>query len=282
MADVHTARKVPLADAADVSPPAAGIWDAEWMRAWKAHPENVWFDYEAGVYLAELRARAAREPRRVLKTDAFDEACGRRRLAADLGADSVVVVDVSPRVARHAARLGVRGLVASAADVRRLPFAPGSFDLVLSTSTLDHFDRRAEIAVALAELRTVVRPGGRLFVTLDNPGNPILRLRRRVYARTGPVGGVLPFRMGLTLSREALVETAERAGFEVRASGHVVHAPRLFALWAGEWAARRHSTAGARAIGAVLWAIERVARRLPTRRWTGHFIFAECRVPGPS
>ena len=57
-------------------------------------------------------------------------------------------------------------------------FPPASFDVVLSTSTLDHFDRRDEIAVALAELRRVLADGGRLLVTLDNPANPILRLRQ--------------------------------------------------------------------------------------------------------
>jgi SAM-dependent methyltransferase len=255
---------------------SAGVWDAEWRRAWKAHPENVWFDYEADVYLARLGAPDAGRALRVLKTDAFDEACGRRRLTDGVGGD-VVLVDVALSVVRQAVRAGSTGVVACAADVRALPFSSGTFDVVLSTSTLDHFDSTGEIDVALAELRRVLRDDGRLFVTLDNPSNPILRVRQLVYRVTGAIAGLIPFRMGLTLSRDALVDAAAGAGFEVCTSGYVVHAPRLFALWAGECAARRGSVATARRLGAAFRSIERVVERWATRRWTAHFIFAECR-----
>ena len=254
----------------------AGIWDAEWARVWKAHPDNAWFDYEAAVYLEQIGVRDPRRASRALKTDAFDEACGRRQLRIGLGPD-VVLIDVSSRVVRHAARSEREGIVACAADVRRLPFPSATFDLVLSTSTLDHFDRRDQIEVALAELQRVLRQDGRLFVTLDNPANPILRLRQLVYDLTGSIRGVIPFRMGLTLSHRDLVDAAEQAGFEVSESGYVVHAPRVLALWAGEWAARRGAGGTARRLGALLRAIERTAGRLPTRRWTAHFIFADCR-----
>ena len=244
------------------------------MRTWKAHPGNAWFAYEAGVYTAI--AGALPRSTRALKTDAFDEACGRRQLTAALG-EHVVVVDVSPRVVAQVARAAWPGVALAAGDVRRLPFVDGSFDVVLSTSTLDHFDRRGEIDVALAELRRVLGDRGRLLVTLDNPANPLLRLRRLIYAWTGSIRGVIPFRMGLTLSRRDLLDAMHRAGFDVFDSGYVVHAPRLLALWAGEWAARRGAHGAARRLGALLGAIERVARRMPTRPWTAHFIFADCR-----
>lgn len=257
-------------DAHDAS---AILWDAEWARAWKAHPENVWFAYEAEVYLDQL---GPRDPAaRALKTDAFDEACGRGQLSAGLG-DDVVLVDVAPKILAHATRTRADA-VPCVADVRCLPFRTGAFDLILSTSTLDHFEAGAEIDAALVELRRILGDRGRLLLTLDNPRNPILRVRQLVHGFTGKVAGLIPFRMGHTLSRRALVDALERAGFIVSESGYLVHAPRLFALWAGEWAARRHDAASASRLGRLFRAMERRARHAPTRRWTGHFVFADCR-----
>lgn len=93
-----------------------------------------------------------------------------------------------PRIARHAAdALGGR-VPMCAADGRMLPFPSSTFDVVLSTSTLDHFDERGEITVALTELARVLRPDGRLFVTPDNPANPLLRVRQLAYACAGALG----------------------------------------------------------------------------------------------
>jgi SAM-dependent methyltransferase len=257
---------------------SAILWDAEWARAWKAHPENVWFTYEAEVYLDQL---GPLDPAaRALKTDAFDEACGRGQLSAGLG-DDVVLVDVAPKILAHATRTRAEA-VPCVADVRCLPFRTGSFDLILSTSTLDHFEAGGEIDAALAELRRILGDRGRLLLTLDNPRNPILRVRHLVHAVTGKVAGLIPFRMGQTLSRRALVDALERAGFAVSESGYLVHAPRLFALWAGEWAARRHDATNARRLDWLFRAVERHARHVPTRRWTGHFVFADCRPAPPS
>ena len=64
------------------------------------------------------------------------------------------------------------GLETACAEVRHLPFRDGEFDAVVSSSTLDHLDTVDEIAVALRELRRILRPGGELVVTLDNPANP--------------------------------------------------------------------------------------------------------------
>lgn len=257
-------------DAHDAS---AISWDAEWARAWKAHPRNVWFAYEAEVYLDQL---GPLDPAaRALKTDAFDEACGRGQLSAGLG-DDVVLVDVAPKILAHAAPARADA-VPCVADVRCLPFRTGAFDLILSTSTLDHFEAGAEIDAALLELRRILGDRGRLLLTLDNPRNPILRVRRLVHAVTGKVAGLIPFRMGHTLSRRALVDALARAGFTVHESGYLVHAPRLLALWAGEWAARRHDATTAERLGRLFRAVERHARHAPTRRWTGHFVFADCR-----
>jgi SAM-dependent methyltransferase len=87
-----------------------------------------------------------------------------------LAVDELVAVDL--------ARVGVPGLSAVVADLRNLPFEDGSFDLALCISTIEHvgldnslYGVGAErdddgIAGALAELRRVLAPDGRLVVTV--------------------------------------------------------------------------------------------------------------------
>lgn len=53
-----------------------------------------------------------------------------------------------------------------AADLRRLPFADGSFDAVITLETLEHLENPAE---AVAEFRRVLRPGGRLMGSVPDP-----------------------------------------------------------------------------------------------------------------
>jgi SAM-dependent methyltransferase len=85
------------------------------------------------------------------------------------GAERLDAVDLAERE--------VPGLAAVLADVRELPFEPQTFDQVLLVSTLEHVgadnsvygltDERAGGAEeALAELRRVLRAGGRLLVSV--------------------------------------------------------------------------------------------------------------------
>jgi SAM-dependent methyltransferase len=53
------------------------------------------------------------------------------------------------------------------ADARRLPFEDGSFDVVYSLSSIEHFGLPAEVSEAARELARVLRPGGYAALATD-------------------------------------------------------------------------------------------------------------------
>lgn len=207
--------------------------------------------------------------RRVLKTDLFDEAVGEGLypFLRSLGA-TVSGVDISSTVIETAHRR-YPDLEARAGDVRDLPHADGTFDAVISNSTLDHFASAADIETALRELRRVLAPGGILVVTLDNPGNPLVSLRNALPPRLLRRLGLVSFDMGVTCSHRDLAALLARTGFEVTHRSAVMHVPRV--LVAGLAFAT-----GGRA-QRVLGALERLSR-LPTRYLTGQFVAARAVV----
>jgi SAM-dependent methyltransferase len=164
---------------------------------------------------------------RILKTDLFDEAVA-PGIFPELRARgaSVVGVDVSPAVVA-AARERYPELDARTADVRALDLADASFDVVVSNSTLDHFDSLDEVADALAELRRVLAPGGLLLVTLDNGANPLVALRNAAPARLLRGVGLVPYPTGATCGPRRLRRLLSEAGFTVETTRAVMHFPRV-------------------------------------------------------
>jgi SAM-dependent methyltransferase len=162
---------------------------------------------------------------RWLKTDLFEEATPDRGLIPELSSATWTGIDVSPRVAATASSVVTAG--AANADVMAIPFASASFDGVLSTSTLDHLPDREAIGAALRELRRVMRRGGRLVLTLDNPGNVMVRLRNALPASLQRRSGLVTFPLGATLGRRAGVDALTGSGFEAVDVAFVLHAPHV-------------------------------------------------------
>jgi SAM-dependent methyltransferase len=154
------------------------------------------FDAIAGVYDESLPAHvvehyARKRVRFVLDHCAggrgLDVGCGTGVLAARLadagyemtGADpSDGMLDVlrarAPQV--HAVR----------AAATALPFAEGSFDLVMCVAVLHHVAAAADVRATLAEMVRVARPGGAVLVWDHNPRNPYWRvIMKRVPQDTG-------------------------------------------------------------------------------------------------
>ena len=89
------------------------------------------------------------------------------RMLRDLGFRHVVGLDQSPEALRFCAEKGFGEV--HLGDVCALPFPDASFDLVLATDILEHVD---DDRGALTELRRVLRPAGRLLLTV--PTFPVL------------------------------------------------------------------------------------------------------------
>jgi SAM-dependent methyltransferase len=105
-----------------------------------------------------LAAIAETHPARVL-----DVGCGSGEFAALLTASEVVCVDRSPAAVRSAR---AKGLTARRADAEELPFADGSFDVVVASWVLYHVADRAR---AIGEMARVLVPGGRFVGCYNAP-----------------------------------------------------------------------------------------------------------------
>jgi SAM-dependent methyltransferase len=166
------------------------------------------------------------------------------------------------------------------ADVRGLPFPPGSFDLIVSNSTLDHFESPQEILRSLRELARVLRPGGNLVVTLDNPRNPVVRLRNALPGRWLRRLGVVPYPVGATCGASALRGMIRQAGLQTRRLTAIQHGPRALAVAAGALLDRWGRPGGRERFLRLLMAFESL-ECWPTRFWSGYFVAAAAVKPPP-
>jgi SAM-dependent methyltransferase len=215
----------------------------------------------------------------VLKTDLFEEAHGTDQFLFDLAVPGGMRLgmDISPLIVRRAAQQGAaRGVVSCelvAGDVLALPFRRDSLDVVVSNSTLDHFPERPSIAAALQQLYRVLKPGGILVVTLDNPQSlsyVVGRLKRLLRPD--------PFFLGHTLSRRELTATLAHIGYRVTHTTAIIHGLENHSSDAMKAAGRIGGRRLPRAIGALLVLLERL-ERAPTRYLTGAFIAARAVKP---
>ena len=212
----------------------------------------------------------------LLKTDLFEEAYGQDELLFSLPfeADLKIGFDIdAATVARAACRDRWSSCRFVQADVLRLPLEDGSVDVALSNSTLDHFGSVREIEDSLLELTRVLKPGGTLLVTLDNPRNLLFLMFR---AAAGWIG--LSFSLGKTLPLHKLLSSLERAGLEVQSTDWLIHNPRFVSTLVFLGLRR---ILGARADGTILWLLAAFSKlsNLPTRAFTGVFVAACARKP---
>jgi hypothetical protein len=114
----------------------------------------------------------------------------------------------------------------------------------------------------------VLRPGGTIIVTLDNPKNPLYGILKALGNR-----GWIPFKMGYTTSLAGLVMALDKAGIEVIATDYQIHNPRLLST-ALFLAIRRALGRSADLPIRFLLAAFNLLDRLPSRAFTACFVAA--------
>lgn len=250
---------------------ASEEWDS-YARSWiDESPQRLW-RLHSDALNARLLARWLPNQRSslIVKTDLFDEAVtgGLFPQLAEM-ADCVAAIDVSPRVV-VAARKRHPDLRAIAADVRNIPLEDECADAVVSLSTLDHFDDLGDIPTALGEVFRILKPGGTLVLTMDNPSNPVLAVRNSLPFFLTYKAGLVPYPVGRTCDARTMMRLTEEAGLDVMETTFIMHAPRLLAIQALRLADAEDS-ASKNWIARTLMAFERL-EKLPSRFLTGHFV----------
>jgi len=152
----------------------------------------------------------------------LDLGCGEgRHLHALAATPALVAVGLDADAASLAGweSLGVEGAFSALrGDAARLPFRDGAFDAVICSEVLEHL---ADWRAALDEIRRVVRPGGRVALSVPRywPEAVCWRLAPG-YAAT-PGGHVRIFR------RRDLADAAAERGWRLVAArhAHALHAP---------------------------------------------------------
>lgn len=254
-------------------------WDSVAGRWQEESPQQLWRSYCNALNGELIRKHlAGRGVSRALKTDLFDEATSNSGLVPYLAetAQSLTGFDLS-HLTSQLAHTRHTELSTCTADTRSLPFADAVFDIVLSNSTLDHFESADDIAVSLAEIARVLRPGGRLLLTLDNLANPVIALRSVLPHRLLNRLGLVPYFTGATCGPSRLRELILQAGLEPRYSGTMMHCPRVPAVATANLLDRFAQTRFKSGYLKFLSGWEAL-ERLPTRHITAYFIIvlAEC------
>lgn len=161
----------------------------------------------------------------VLKTDLFEETNSDTALLDKLNIKYLYGIDVSEAVVVKARAFletnNIPGEIFQA-DVRNLLIRDNFFDAVISTSTLDHFSRKDEIYRSLNEIKRVLKPGGKLIITLDNPHKPTYYLLKLFSLLK-----ITPYYIGKTLSKRELNTYLTKIGFTVLENTFIIHNPRI-------------------------------------------------------
>jgi ubiquinone/menaquinone biosynthesis C-methylase UbiE len=168
---------------------------------------------------------------KILKTDLFAEArCPGRAFFWEISKYNceLIGIDISYEICAGArqtseTRNSTQPPVFLACDIRSLPFSNNSFDIVVSDSTLDHYNNISDIEIALREIARVLKPGGTLLITMDNKCNftePLFRLWILL--------GLSPFFIGKTYSIKELKKALYMVGLKVEDNTAIIHNPRFF------------------------------------------------------
>ena len=149
----------------------------------------------------------------------LDAGCGTGRRLAATGAAFAAGIDLSPEMLAEGRRdPALAGIELVEGDVRALPIADGSFDLVWCRLVIGHLP---ELGSAYAELGRVLVPRAAVIVTDFHPEACAAGHRRTFRVGGGPIHEVVHY----LHPAEAHIDAAQRAGLALRARSDAVIGP---------------------------------------------------------
>ncbi len=104
-------------------------------------------------------------------------------------------------------------------DTSKLPFEDGSYDTIAMIACLNHIPNREDV---LVECRRVVRPGGRLVITMINPLLGEVGHRIWWHSEDKERGGMLPGEVGGMWTRD-IVRMCTDAGWRLERHSRFVY-----------------------------------------------------------
>ncbi len=215
---------------------------------------------------------------RVLKLDLWNEAVNTRILhwmqAQGAEVYGLDVSTVTVQRARRNASLASPPMHLVQADIRALPFQPESFDLVYTMGTIEHVP---EYQAAVADIRRVLRPGGRAIIGVPHLWDPFLR---PVIVWALELFDHYPYSPEKAFSWPELRCVVEAAGFDVEQRAGILALPGIIRM-ADTFLFRR----GIRLDGVfalVQWPFGQLERHWPWfGRHFGYLTVAVARKPAP-
>jgi 2-polyprenyl-3-methyl-5-hydroxy-6-metoxy-1,4-benzoquinol methylase len=155
--------------------------------------------------------------------DVLDVGCSSGYLAEPLSAAGarVVGIELDPDAAA-VARAHCAEVLVGDVEGMALPFAPTSFDAVVCGDLVEHL---RDPGAALARLRPLLRPGGRLVLTTPNVANWAIRLSLLAGRWRYTERGILDRTHAHLFTRKTLVETVEAAGYGILELDHTAPVP---------------------------------------------------------
>lgn len=143
----------------------------------RSHIDSVLGRYKSDEFIGLINRWAGDiKGKRLLKTDLREEAFGEDEVLFSLSAQGADVygIDISEVTVDKADSLQKERKLNHnyvVSDVRDLPFEDDMFDIIISSSTLDHFESTEDLLVSLRELKRVLKPQGNMIITLNNRHN---------------------------------------------------------------------------------------------------------------
>ena len=131
----------------------------EYERMYRFEDRYWWFIARRHLITSLLETHYPRNGRQQI----LDIGCGTGAMLDELAPFGTVIgADFAPEALQFCVTRGV-GADLTRADVRRLPFADASFDVVTAMDIIEHID---DDKAASCEIFRVLKPGGRLLVTV--------------------------------------------------------------------------------------------------------------------